>query len=544
MDSPALSLSAAKSEAPMAALGSGLLPGWHRFLWPEGRLETDSSPWLSLFAQKVLWCTLVAFAVLDLVHPLPALTGEWWSAIFVLWIIPWRQPVAADGSWVRIATRLSALILFGWLTYRMQIAVHASLKTWHVFSPISEWNPLSFPMRATLATLVTAAIVVVPLRRVVGQRTTAFVTIASLPYALTYLPIRFSYPPSLESHTIQGEIINLCDAALTLLIIAELSSLLTRFPLNVDRIPGYRRLRDVAFGLLNGKLNAFLAVFVLYCGALAGSFLAAKLWVTQDWTWYTSETAAICSVVATVSLFIVLLSALATWRSLARAGRRHVIIDNLATFGRLLVATSAPLVAFFGFFYLMPTTGITLSDGIRFMAGPPWQVVVDGHLLRVSGEFTPGIDEAVESALDKNPGIRVVVLYSPGGAIDQGYRIARAIQSHRLSTAVSHECASACTDAFVAGVERILIPGTRLGFHACRPTVWYSECNDRQYETFMADRGIDQGFVQKAMAVPAASIWYPTVEELMAAHVVTRTTKPINSFDNDPANKSFAKGAK
>ncbi len=139
----------------------------------------------------------------------------------------------------------------------------------------------------------------------------------------------------------------------------------------------------------------------------------------------------------------------------------------------------------------------------------------------------------MESALDRNPGIRVVVLRSPGGDVDEGYRIANAVQSHHLSTAVSHECASACTNAFVAGRERILIPDTRLGFHACRPTVWYSECNDRQYKTFMAGKGIDQGFVQKAMAVPATSMWFPTVKELLAARVVARTTKP--SFDNDPA---------
>ncbi len=530
MRSPPLPLAAAKSEVPTAAPSSGLLPGWHRFFWPEGRPEGDCSPWLSLFAQKVLWWMLVAFAALDVVQPLPAVTGSWWCAFFILWIVPWPRPVATDGSWVGMASGLSSLILIGWLIYRTQIAVHASLTSWHVFSPMSSWTPLSYPMRATLATLVTAAFVVVPLLRLVGERATTFVIIASLPYALTYLPIRFSYPPVWEAHTIQAEAINLCDAALTLLIVAELSSLLTRFPHNVDLIPGYRHLRSFFLGSLNGKLNAFVAVFILYCGALAWCFLVERMWGDPD---RSPTTHAICSVVLPVSFFIVLLSALATWRSLARAGRRHVIFDNLATLGRLFVATTAPLVALIGFFFFMPTTAIDLSEGIRFLAGRPWQVVVDGHLLRVSGEFTPGIGKAVESALDGNPGIRVVVLRSPGGDMNEGYRIANAVQSHHLSTAVSHECASACTDAFVAGRERILIPDTRLGFHACRPTVWYSECNDRQYKTFMADKGIDQGFVQKAMAVPAASMWYPAVKELIAAHVVTRTTKP--TFDTDVA---------
>ncbi len=532
MRSPPLSLAAAKSEVQMAALGSGLLPGLHRFFWPEGRLEADLSPWLSPFAQKVLWWTLVAFAVLDVVHPIPSLTGGWWCAFFVLWIVPWRRPVATAIPWVRIATWLSSLILFGWLIYRTQTAVHMSLRTWHVFSPMSSWNPLSFPMRATLSTLVTAAFVVAPLRRVVGERATTIVIIASLPCALMYRPIRFSYPLVWKTQTMQGGTINICDGALSLLVVAEVSCLLTRFPLNVDLIPGYRRLRIFAIGLLNGNLNAFVAVFVLYSGALAGCFLFARLWMVQYWTPHTFGTAAICSVVAPVPVLIVLLSALATWRSLARAGQRHVVIDNLATFGRLFVGTTAPLVALFGFFSLMPRAGDELSEALQILPGPDWSISPAGTpgVLRLSGIFQYGVSDALASALAHDPSIRRLELDSPGGDCGQGLALAALVEKRSLSTFVGHQCSSACTLVFVAGKERVLRAGAKLGFHRARSPVWDDALtDDDKYNshliTYLESKGVAASFARKAFQVPNNDIWYPSVEELLAAGVINNTSQ-------------------
>ena len=501
-----------------------------RFFWPEGLPESDSSPWLSSLAQNAMWWMLVAFAAVDVIHPISTLTGSWWFAFFVLWTVPWRQPVDNEKTWVRIAVWLSALLLFGWLIYRIQTAAYDSLKTWQAFGSLTWWMLLSFPMRTALASCVTAALLAIPIRRLSGDRATAFAIIASLPYALTWLPIRFAFPPKWAVHTVAAGVVDIGCCLLSFLIVAEACSLLSRFPPSDEPFLGYRRLRKFTYGLLNGKINALLAVFVLYCGALAAYLLVERLWDARG---RSPSSLAIYSVILPASIHFVMLSALATWRSLARAGRRHVIFDNMATFGRLAVLSTTPPIALFGFFFLMPVAGKELSDGIRLAPGRPWSIAVDGHLLRLTGEFVPGVGEAVEAALDENLSIRVLVLQSPGGDMDEGYRIAKAVRLHNLSTGVSHECASACTEAFVAGHERILIPGTRLGFHACRETVWYDECNDHQYKTFMARNGIDPEFVKKAMAVPASSIWFPTVEQLMAAHVVTRTTRL--SFDNDPA---------
>ena len=91
-----------------------------------------------------------------------------------------------------------------------------------------------------------------------------------------------------------------------------------------------------------------------------------------------------------------------------------------------------------------------------------------------------GIAEAVEQSLAATRSVRIVVFESPGGDIDEAMRIGRDIKQNGLETGVSTECSSACTYSFIAGRERILLPGGQLGFHACKKTVWYFECENQK----------------------------------------------------------------
>jgi hypothetical protein len=311
---------------------------------------------------------------------------------------------------------------------------------------------------------------------------------------------------------------------------AAVSSLLVRFPINVDLIPGYRRLRILALWVLNGRLNPLLAVFVLYAGALIAFFSVTRLWDAQHLT--TPAALAIYSVAVPISLFIVLLSALATWRSLARAGGRHVIIDNLETIGRLLVLTSVALVAPVGFCFLMPRTGHELSEALQFLRGPAWSITPGATpgVLRLSGEFQYGVSDALASALARDPSIRRLELDSPGGNSDQGLELGALVEKYSLSTFVRHRCSSACTFVFVAGRERVLTAGAKLGFHRGRSPVWDDVLtDDDKYNghliSYLESRGVTASFAQKAFRVPNDDIWYPSVDELLAAGVVS--SKPI-----------------
>ena len=167
------------------------------------------------------------------------------------------------------------------------------------------------------------------------------------------------------------------------------------------------------------------------------------------------------------------------WSSLARFKKRNIIAANIAELGQILIVITALPLLSYCILVDVPDTALAVRDGTRLVPGRDWSVVVDGNLLRISGAFTPGVGDSVKAAVDQNQGLRVVVLDSPGGDIGEGLQIARAIKDHALSTAVKTSCSSACTFAFVAGRERILLPTTRLGFHACRQMIWYSECNNQ-----------------------------------------------------------------
>jgi hypothetical protein len=155
--------------------------------------------------------------------------------------------------------------------------------------------------------------------------------------------------------------------------------------------------------------------------------------------------------------------------------------------------------------------------------GALWHVTSDQRLLHVTGEFTQGIAEAVERSLAATRSVRIVVFDSPGGDVDEAMRIGRDIKENGLTTGVSKECSSACTYSFVAGRQRILLPGGRLGFHACQKVVWYSPCENQKYSSYLVASGIDESFIRRALSVDPRDIWYPRPEELLAAHVITGT---------------------
>jgi hypothetical protein len=144
--------------------------------------------------------------------------------------------------------------------------------------------------------------------------------------------------------------------------------------------------------------------------------------------------------------------------------------------------------------------------------------------LRISGPIDVGLLAAVEKALAGNSAIRIVVLDSPGGDTTEGLRVAETVRHKHLATGVNGECASACTFIFAAGTERILLPSGRLGFHGCRDVFRYFTCSTWQLEDFLVNSGIERAFARKALGVAPEDIWFPTPAELLAAHVITRTS--------------------
>ncbi len=166
----------------------------------------------------------------------------------------------------------------------------------------------------------------------------------------------------------------------------------------------------------------------------------------------------------------------------------------------------------------------------------------DGTTVYIIGAIMDDSFLAFDALLLGAPKVRTVYLDSPGGLTIEGRLIAALVRKRGLSTYVEHYCASACTQVFVAGRERILGPEGELGFHQAvkvdeqgetsklaaattRPltaaTVFGVNGNDTLRLAYEL-AGIDSPFIAKVLAREHDEMWVPSLDELRQSHVITR----------------------
>lgn len=150
----------------------------------------------------------------------------------------------------------------------------------------------------------------------------------------------------------------------------------------------------------------------------------------------------------------------------------------------------------------------------------------DGHVLLVSGPYGVHGEDPVRRALAENRSVREVLLEGPGGRVSAGLAIFRLIRERKLATRVETACASACTIAFLGGVERTISPSGRLGFHrASFPGMDENDMYDanRGIRNFLVySARLTPEFARKVIDTPSDTIWVPTHAELFAGKVITR----------------------
>ncbi len=155
-------------------------------------------------------------------------------------------------------------------------------------------------------------------------------------------------------------------------------------------------------------------------------------------------------------------------------------------------------------------------------------VSANGRTLYVEGTYGLRSEDAVREALAENKEIKEVVLAGPGGRASTGFALFHMFRDRKLATRVDTACASACTLAFLGGVERSIGPKGRLGFHrASFPGMDDGDMNDSnrgiRYFLIYSAR-VTPEFAQRVFETPAKSIWVPTPQELLAGKVINRVT--------------------
>ena len=164
--------------------------------------------------------------------------------------------------------------------------------------------------------------------------------------------------------------------------------------------------------------------------------------------------------------------------------------------------------------------------------GPPipeytLDLIEQDTLIHLRGPFEIGITNKVSELIDRYPQITGIILDSVGGQIYEGRGLARLIRENKLHTFSLDGCLSSCTTAFVAGITRSLGPSARLGFHQYKTyslipsiNVGNEQAKDR---AIFVNQGVAPEFIDKIFKHPPESMWWPEIDELLAAGVVHQT---------------------
>jgi hypothetical protein len=169
----------------------------------------------------------------------------------------------------------------------------------------------------------------------------------------------------------------------------------------------------------------------------------------------------------------------------------------------------------------------------------------DGTELEMVGEINAESAAHISRMLQQNPRVTVLQLTSEGGTTGAGFALAKQVHDRALTTYVPSMCVSACTLVFMAGRERYMAPDARLGFHQAIyiPQSTSSPAGDatksnEAMKAFLLSQGVAPGFVDHALSTPHESVWLPTTDELLKAHVITALTSGARFAD-----PSFGRGS-
>jgi len=236
--------------------------------------------------------------------------------------------------------------------------------------------------------------------------------------------------------------------------------------------------------------------------------------------------------VAAASLLVILIGmiCLVPWQLIGtwRAARRHqqeggsrvvVMFTCLAVIGMWIntafaVPTIAPL--FKEIWHVV--NGVENS---QFFVS----ISADGSAIEFTGNIAFGATRRVRQVIETAPDAHWLVLQSPGGRVVEAHKLRALVERHRLNTAVSDNCSSACFLVFVSGMERHAAPNTRIGVHGITNTAGAhpSEFTD-DYErerAYLRSRGLHEEFIRKIYEAPSTRMWWLSREELERYGIIT-----------------------
>jgi hypothetical protein len=218
-----------------------------------------------------------------------------------------------------------------------------------------------------------------------------------------------------------------------------------------------------------------------------------------------------------------------------RSGIHHGILAGLLIAGGSLAGAAELSPAMRPLSPIDVRPPIALGSGIRSADLDSWigphviHLMVGGTELEYIGGISGSAVIDLARALAENRHIRVLQLTSQGGDTLLAMQMERLVRARGLVTYVPRLCASACAFVFLGGKERYVGPGATLAFHA---SIGLDESSAQTVriaaavKSWMLDRGVAPAFVERAVSTPHTTVWVPTPDELLQAHIITGLTSP------------------
>jgi hypothetical protein len=210
------------------------------------------------------------------------------------------------------------------------------------------------------------------------------------------------------------------------------------------------------------------------------------------------------------------------WRAAANYLREGgaLLWGWLARITLVLGALQLAVSVLFGF---LPNVGeyAQMARGIDPIGHAKFSLSADGRSLRLDGTIGMGDAGRMQALLDSEAarGIKRVELISPGGRLHEAELMAAALKPRGHDVRAVGDCASACTVVFLAGQNRQLTPGARLGFHRASTGTYnpvFEELANQQLASTYRKLGLPEVLIDKTLDTPSSGIWFAPREDLLA----------------------------
>jgi hypothetical protein len=158
------------------------------------------------------------------------------------------------------------------------------------------------------------------------------------------------------------------------------------------------------------------------------------------------------------------------------------------------------------------------------------RVLPGGKEIEIRGGFRAGCAKTFAAILDATPNAKTLRIDSVGGRMIEATRIASMVRDRGLTTYVQAQCMSAATLVFVSGKDRVIETNAKIGFHEGDfpgITAAQRRLSNQKVFDFLCDAGISRDFASRVIATPHNDMWFPSVDAMYAARVITKDTAPF-----------------